>query len=138
MANGIIISNCRSTLIPLLRSWQELSRTDAIRTGTERGGGRPTSISRFFSQRLKAKGFSASEVEQIKFGTRASMDGQVAEDISFHSWLAKKERQAPGFASKLLGKGKADLWKRGQITLEELLDQRGNPLTLAGLKERVG
>ena len=126
--------SCRSVMIPILRSWQALSRTDAIRTGTETGGGRPTSITRFFNQRLKAKGFSDLEIDQIKMDTRASMDGQVAGDISFDSWLKKKEKQSPGFAAGLLGKGKADLWRRGKITLEELIDFRGNPLTLEELR----
>lgn len=126
--------SCRSVLIPILRSWAELSRTDAIRTGTEKGGGRPTSITRFFNRNLKKQGFSDTEIEEIKAGTRASMDGQVSEDLSFDQWLKKKEKQSPGFASNLLGKGKADLWRRGQITLEELVDFRGNPLTLEELK----
>ena len=126
--------SCRSVLLPLLRSWEELSHKGAIRTGTEKGGGRPTSITRFFNQRLKEKGFSDVEIGQIKAGTRASMDGQVAGDITFSSWLRKKEKSEPGFVAGLLGKGKADLWKRGVISLEDLVDFRGNPLTLQELR----
>lgn len=129
--------SCRSVLIPLLRSWQELSRTDAIRTGTEKGGGRPTSITRFFNQRLKAKGFSDAEIGKIKMDIRSSMDGQVASDITFAQWLKKKEKSEPGFAAGLLGKGKADLWKRGAISLEDLVDFRGNSLTLEELKRAL-
>lgn len=134
---GRIHWSCRSVSLPILKSWQELSRTDAIRTGTEKGGGRPTSITRFFNQRLKARGFSPSEIDQIKMDTRSSMDGQVAGDLTFNVWLRKKEKDIPGFAANLLGKGKADLWKRGQITLEELIDFRGNPLTLEELKRQA-
>lgn len=129
--------SCRSVLIPLLRSWAELSRTDAIRTGTEKGGGRPTSISRFFNQRLAAKGFDNDEIGKIKADTRASMDGQVADSLDFSSWLRKKEGNSPGFAAQLLGPTKASLWKKGSISLEELLDFRGNPLTVKDLLRKV-
>jgi len=37
------------------------------------------------------------------------------------------------FADEMLGKGKAELWRSGKITLSQLLDQRGNPLTLTQL-----
>jgi hypothetical protein len=38
----------------------------------------------------------------------------------------------------MLGKGRAELWRSGKITLNQLLDQRGNPLTLAQLQSRYG
>jgi hypothetical protein len=36
----------------------------------------------------------------------------------------------------MLGKGRAELWRDGKITLQQLLDQRGNPLTLQQLRQR--
>jgi hypothetical protein len=38
----------------------------------------------------------------------------------------------------MLGKGRAELWRSGKITLNQLLDQRGNPLTLAELRSQYG
>jgi SPP1 gp7 family putative phage head morphogenesis protein len=69
----------------------------------------------------------AKEISQT---TRASMDGQVAADLSFDQFLKSKPA---AFADEMLGKGKAQLWRSGKITLSQLLDQRGNPLTLTQL-----
>ena len=73
--------------------------------------------------------------DQIAPRTRASMDGQVAQDLTFDQFLKNKP---PAFADEMLGKGRADLWRSGKITLNQLLDQRGNPLTLAQLQSRYG
>ena len=75
------------------------------------------------------------DAEEIPAGTRSSMDGEVAQDLSFGDWLKGKPTS---FADEMLGKGRAQLWRDGKITLTELLDQRGNPLTLAQLKAKYG
>lgn len=74
----------------------------------------------------------AKEISQT---TRASMDGQVAADLSFDQFLKNKPAS---FADEMLGKGKAELWRSGKITFSQLLDQRGNPLTLSQLQSRYG
>lgn len=71
----------------------------------------------------------------IPAGTRASMDGQVNAKETFGTWLEKKESQDPGFADKVLGKGRADLWREGKITMSQLTDFKGHTLTLAELKK---
>jgi SPP1 gp7 family putative phage head morphogenesis protein len=91
--------NCRSTFIPITKSFEELT-----------GG--------------KIK-------DTIEPSTRASMDGVVAGDLTFDQFLKNKPVE---FADKMLGKGRAELWRSGKITLNQLLDQRGNPLTLEQLK----
>lgn len=73
--------------------------------------------------------------EGIPPARRASMDGQVAADLTFADFLKGKPQE---FADEMLGKGRAQLWRDGTITLNQLLDQRGNPLTLAQLRERYG
>lgn len=73
--------------------------------------------------------------DQIAPRTRASMDGQVAKSLTFDQFLKNKP---PEFADEMLGKGRAELWRSGKITLNQLLDQRGNPLTLAQLQSRYG
>lgn len=65
--------------------------------------------------------------------TRASPDGQVPANVSFEEYLKKK---GDSFADETLGKGKAKLWREGKITLRQLLDQSGNPLTLKQLKAK--
>jgi len=91
--------NCRSTEIPVLKTFREL-------------------------------GLDADEFTPT---TRASMDGQVAADLTFGDFLAGK---SSAFQNEVLGKGKADLWRAGKITLQQLLDQRGNPLTLDQLRAK--
>jgi hypothetical protein len=67
--------------------------------------------------------------------TRASLDGQLPADINFETWLKRKSK---AFQDEKLGIGKADLWRRGVITMNDLLDQRGNPLTLEQLQSLYG
>lgn len=69
-------------------------------------------------------------VDEIPESTRASMDGQVSENVNYENWL-KGKSQAEQDA--VLGKGKADLWRSGVITFRDMLDQSGRPLTLAQL-----
>ena len=90
---------CRSTEIPLLKTFRELGM----------------------------------DVEEFTPTTRASLDGQVAADLSFSDFLDSKSE---AFQNEVLGKGRAALWRAGKITLNQLLDQRGNPLTLAQLKAK--
>ena len=71
--------------------------------------------------------------DEIPPSTRSSLDGQVAEDLSFNDFLKGKSKT---FQNDLLGEGKAQLWRDGKISLTDLLDQKGRPLTLEQLKER--
>jgi hypothetical protein len=73
--------------------------------------------------------------DRVEPATRASMDGYVAADLTFDAFLRSKP---PEFADEMLGKGRAELWRSGKITLNQLLDQRGNPLTLAELISKYG
>jgi len=70
----------------------------------------------------------------VPASTRASMDGQIAEDTTFEGWLSRqsKERQDAN-----LGAGRADLWRDGKIKFRDLVDGNGRELTLAELRERV-
>lgn len=61
------------------------------------------------------------------------MDGQVAASTTFEAFL---ERKGKAFQDEMLGKGRAQLWRDGTITLPQLLDLKGNPLTLAELKAK--
>ncbi|MDE3957705.1 phage head morphogenesis protein, partial [Glaesserella parasuis] len=62
--------------------------------------------------------------------TRASQDSPVSEQINYENWLKSK---SPEQQDQVLGKGKADLWRRGVITFADMLDQSGRPLTLKDL-----
>ena len=88
--------NCRSTLVPVLKSFAELGLPDLT----------------------------------LPEGTRASLDGQVPGDITFAQFLRSKP---DSFADRMLGKQRAELWRSGKITLNQLVDMRGNPLTVEEL-----
>jgi SPP1 gp7 family putative phage head morphogenesis protein len=66
-----------------------------------------------------------------KGAKRASQDGEVDASLTFEDFLKKK---SPAFVEDVLGKGKADLYLNGKITIRQLLDQSGNPLTLSQLR----
>lgn len=66
--------------------------------------------------------------------TRASSDGQISADTSFKGFL---DRKGKAYQDKMLGQGRADLWRAGKITLKDLVDGNGRPLTLVQLQELV-
>lgn len=70
------------------------------------------------------------DIDEIPESTRASMDGQVKQGLNYEDWLKDK---TPEQQDQVLGKGKADLWRRGVITFRDMLDQSGRPLTLKQL-----
>jgi SPP1 gp7 family putative phage head morphogenesis protein len=73
--------------------------------------------------------------DEVPASTRASMDGQIAADTTFAQFLASKP---PQFADEMLGKGRAQLWRDGKITLQDLLNPKGVPLTLRQLEAEYG
>lgn len=66
-------------------------------------------------------------------GTRASETGQVSASLTFEGWLS---RQSPERQADILGKGRAELYQKGTITLQDLVSGRGRPLTIEQLKSR--
>lgn len=90
--------NCRSTVVPVTYSWDELGGRDA---------------------------------DKVPEGKRASMDGEVAEGMTFEDWLGTKSES---FQDEVLGPKRAEMWRAGEITLKGLTDQSNNPLTLDQLQ----
>ncbi len=81
---------------------------------------------------LRELGIAGDEVSPT---TRASMDGQVPQEITFNQFLRGKSRT---FQNEMLGAGKARLWRGNRISLTQLVDMRGNPMTLGQLEEKLG
>ncbi|WP_080716933.1 minor capsid protein [Glaesserella parasuis] len=73
-------------------------------------------------------------VDEMPSSTRASQDGPVSEQINYENWLKSK---SPEQQDQVLGKGKADLWRRGVITFADMLNQSGRPLTLKQLSVKL-
>lgn len=74
-------------------------------------------------------------IDELPEGTRATMDGPRRSSLTFEEWLREKDE---GVQNAMLGRGKAELWRSGKISLRDLLDQSGRPLTLADLLKKRG
>ena len=90
---------CRSTILPWLKSWQELGIDE----------------------------------DEEPIGTRSSLDGYAPQDMSFNDWL---KRQSKERIEETLGKGRAELFLKGKITMRDLISQQGKTLSIAELKEK--
>lgn len=62
---------------------------------------------------------------------RASEYGQISAKTTFGDFLGRKTKAEQ---DEMLGKGRADLWRSGKITLSDLVNNKGNPLTLKQLR----
>ena len=80
---------------------------------------------------FKEQGIDAPELPVHQF--RASALGYVKASTTFKQFLKRRTREQ---IEEQLGKGRADLYLSGKITLQQLLDLKGNPLTLEKLKKR--
>lgn len=67
--------------------------------------------------------------------TRASAEGQIDRETSFDSFLKRRTKEQQ---DEQLGKGRADMFRNGKITLRQLLDNAGNTLTLDELRAKYG
>jgi SPP1 gp7 family putative phage head morphogenesis protein len=91
--------NCRSTTVPVTKSWDELG----------------------------------VDAEEIGESERASMDGQVAEKLTYAEWLRK---QSAAVQDEALGPTRAALYRRGGVALDRFVDQTGSLYTLDQLRRR--
>jgi hypothetical protein len=73
------------------------------------------------------------DVPDFQPSTRAASGGPVASSTTFEQFI---DRKGKAFADDLLGPGRAELYRDGKISLTQLLDQHGRPLTLAELRAR--
>lgn len=72
------------------------------------------------------------ELKKLPKSTQSSMDGQVAGDLTYEQWLRD---QPESRQLEVLGPGRLKLWRARKISLRDLIDQRGNPMTLKELQE---
>ncbi len=64
-------------------------------------------------------------------GKRASRGGPVSADLNYNDWLGKQSKE---FQIGVLGKTKADLFRKGGLTLDKFVNNRDQTLTLDQLK----
>ena len=70
-----------------------------------------------------------------KNGTQAAVDGPISADMDYEQFLKGRSVQ---FQKDALGPGRWELWQEGRLTLAQMLDQSGNPMSLSQLKEKYG
>jgi hypothetical protein len=112
---------CRSIQVPVIAKWEDLV------AGQDRA-----KLDEEFRRQLRQQGFSDAEIADIRRNTRASLDGQVSNEQTLEEWLQGK---SAGFQDELLGRGRGKLFRDQKITLTDLVDQRGRPLTIDQLEE---
>ena len=66
-------------------------------------------------------------------GTRASIDGQVSADLNYNDWL---KRQSKAFQVDVLGVQKAELFRKGGLTMTQFVNDKGMELTLPQLASK--
>lgn len=106
VASNIITHNCRCTTVPITKTWEQLAKKNKA---------------------------LAAQFDEVDPGVRASMGGPVSGDTTWESWLGS---QPKAVQQDILGPARQKLWDAGKLTLGDLVDQRGNALTLAELKAR--
>lgn len=72
------------------------------------------------------------DIDEPKGTTRASDQGQISVDTSFDGFL---ERRGRAYQERVLGPGRADLWREGKITLRDLVNGQGRPISVSELSK---
>ena len=72
------------------------------------------------------------DMKEPSKSARASIDGMVY-DKSFEDFMTRK---GAAFTEDVLGKGRFELYKANKLTLEDLLNNKGNMLTVKQLKDK--
>ena len=71
--------------------------------------------------------------QEALYGQRATGDGPVDANMSYGDWLA---RQVPHVQDEVLGVRRAQLFRRGGLTLDRFTTERGDWITLDVLRQR--
>lgn len=108
--------NCRSVVVPVLKSWKELGFDDMPDNA-------PLSDRPFVRDTRSVKSIPKAE--------RAGLIGQVKASETYQSWL---HRQPAAFQDDVLGQVKGALFRRGGLRLDKFVDQSGREYTISELR----
>lgn len=73
-------------------------------------------------------------IQEVRARWAAENVGSVPAATTYQEWLTK---QSASFQDDVLGKGKAELFRKGDVTLDQFVDRRGNELSLEQLQGKV-
>jgi SPP1 gp7 family putative phage head morphogenesis protein len=73
------------------------------------------------------------DIDEVPPAERASMNGQVAADLTYPEWLKRQPREV---IEEALGKTKAKLFIEGGLTIDRFVNNQGVTLTLDELRAR--
>ncbi|MBN7822177.1 minor capsid protein [Bowmanella yangjiangensis] len=71
--------------------------------------------------------------EEIGKGTQASMDGYVADDVTYTQWLRNKPA---AFQDEVLGATRGKLFREGKVDIDRFTNDKGKVYTLEELRKR--
>lgn len=71
------------------------------------------------------------DIDEAPVTTRASDEGQIDAKTTFDAFLKRKGK---AYQDDILGEGRAELWRKGKITLRDLINGDGRELTLEELR----
>jgi len=104
--------NCRTTLIPLTKSYRELMADDSGLSAKQR-----------------------KALDLIPSSLRASMGGPVKDKMDYNDWL---KTQTEAVQKSVLGEARWKLWKEHDLSMVDLIHQTGRQYTLKELREALG
>lgn len=74
-------------------------------------------------------------LKELPPSTRASLNGQVPDKITYPEWLKKQDDKTQ---REVLGKEGAKLFREGKVTVSNFVDSNLKPLSLQDVKDREG
>jgi hypothetical protein len=125
-----IIDGNATAQAAMLAKWDKVAVEVVPKPGTLA----PDKIEALFRKNLAGQGFSPKEIDSIVAEKRLTITGEPAPRQSFDDFLKKQTKE---FQDRLLGVQKAQLWRDGKITLNDLVDQSGRPLSVDELRAMV-
>jgi SPP1 gp7 family putative phage head morphogenesis protein len=121
--------NCRSLIVSILKTWSELAGRPLKQADDQ-------TIDRIFRQKLRDRGWDEERISKAQRRTQASMDGPMSQDLDYSQWFAGKGK---AFQRETLGAGRYELYQRELLKdLSDLVDMKGNPLTVKQLRQKYG
>lgn len=117
--------NCRSTYIPAI-AMQDVDTRAAV------GGQRGADAADEFEKRQDKTD------KKVRYRGRKDSDIFKAGQIKYTQYDEWLKRQPDWFIESALGKGRAEIFKQGKLSLAQFVDLAGRPLTLAELRALDG